>query len=271
MSDKHQHFQDLHRQEGCFLMPNAWDAGSAKALAAGGFPALGTTSAGLAYAMGRRDEADIIGLEAALDNIRAIASATDLPVSADFENGYGETPEAVAEAIRRCAQAGASGASIEDLPGDPARGLYAPDVAAARVAAAVDAARSLDRPFTITARAESYLVGVTDAPTDALARLKLYAHAGADCVYAPGVRDRDEIARLVQEAGAPLNVLVGIPGMGTNVEEMRTLGVRRLSIGGSLTRAAWRTVLDGIAQMQNGQFTFTDHVASDRQITEPFD
>lgn len=263
---KHQRFLDLHRTEGCFLMPNAWDAGSAKALAQAGFDALGTTSAGLAFALGRRDQAAEIGLDAALANIRAIASATDLPVSADFENGYADEPAGVADAIRRCAAAGAAGASIEDYAGQPETALYDEGLAVERIAAAVEAARGLDRPFTLTARCEAYLIGDPEAASTSLKRLKRYAEAGADCVYAPGVRDRAEIRRQVEETGAPVNVLVGMPGMGATLEEMRALGVRRLSVGGSLARLAWRAVFEGIDDLTQGRCAYPDRAASEREI-----
>ncbi|MEQ8603272.1 MAG: isocitrate lyase/phosphoenolpyruvate mutase family protein [Marivibrio sp.] len=266
MMDKHKGFRDLHRSEGCFVLANAWDAGSAKMLAAAGVQAIGTTSAGLAYALGERDEAEAIGLERALENIAEIVAASDLPVSADFENGYADSPAGVAYAIRRCAETGAAGASIEDLPGDPSRGLYDPGFAAERIAAAVEAARGLGRPFTVTARAESYLVGVPKAADDALDRLQRYAAEGADCVYAPGVRDRDEIRRLVEETGAPLNVLIGIKGMEASLDEMQALGVKRLSVGGALSRLAWRAVMDGIAELRDGRFTFPERMASDAEI-----
>jgi len=266
MMDKHKGFRDLHRAEGCFLLANAWDVGTARALAAAGVQAIGTTSAGLAYTLGERDDAEAIGLERALENIRMIAAATDLPVSADFENGYADSPAGVAYAIRRCAETGAAGASIEDLAGDPARGLYDPGFAAERIAAAVEAARGVGRPFTITARAESYLIGVPNAAEDALDRLQRYAAEGADCVYAPAVRDRDEIRRLVEETGAPLNVLVGIKGMDASMEEMQALGVRRLSLGGALARLAWKAVMTGIAELRDGRFSFADRVASDAEI-----
>lgn len=270
MSDRHQRFRDLHRAEGCFLMPNAWDAGSAMALAHAGFPALGTTSAGLAFALGKRDQAAAIGLDTALANIRAVAEASAAPVSADFENGYADDPEGVADAIRACAEAGASGASIEDYAGQPADGLYDEGLAVARIEAAVAAARGLDRPFTLTARCESYLIGLPDAAEVALARLARYAAAGADCVYAPGMRDRGEIERLVGETGAPLNVLVGTTRMEATLDEMRALGVRRLSIGGSLARLGWQAVFDGIEEMIDGRFTFAERAATEPSIMRRF-
>jgi 2-methylisocitrate lyase-like PEP mutase family enzyme len=191
-------------------------------------------------------------------------------VSADFENGYADDPDGVADAIRRCSEAGASGASIEDYAGTPAPGLYDPDLAVERVAAAVTAARGLDRPFTITARCEAYLIGMEAAASEARDRLTRYAEAGADCVYAPGVRDRAEIRRLVEETGAPVNVLVGIPDMQATIDEMRALGVRRLSVGGSLARIGWQAVFQAIDEMVGGTFGYAGRAAREVEIQRRF-
>jgi len=251
-------FRDLHAANGCFVMPNAWDVGSARLLAGMGFEALGSTSAGLALTRGHADQAALLPLDDTLANVAAMAHATPLPVSADFENGYADAPEQVAENIRRVAAAGAAGASIEDHTGSDARGLYEIEFAVERVAAAAEAARGLDRPFVLTARAECYLVGHEDAFRESLRRLQRFAEVGADCVYAPGVRDRDEIRVFVADAGAPVNVLVGMPGMNATLDEMRDLGVRRLSTGGSLMRATLAPLIEAAKEMQAGRFTFPD-------------
>ena len=253
-AEKGSAFAELHAG-GCFLMPNAWDAGSAKLLAAAGFKAIGTTSAGLALGLGRRDGIGAVTLDEALANVRAIAEAVPLPVSADFENAYADDPEGVAANVRRCAEAGAAGCSVEDWDG---RAFYPADLAAERVRAAVEAARSLDRPFTITARAEAFLYGMDDPLDAAIDRLQRFAAAGAECLYAPGVRDRDAIRRLVAASERPLNVLIGMAGMATTLDEMAGLGVRRLSAGAALYRAAQRGFVEAMTTLRAGRSAFAD-------------
>jgi len=274
-----QRFADLHKH-GCFIMPNAWNGGSAKILSGFGFPALGTTSAGLAFNRGHGDQAALLPLDDALANVEEIADAVSVPISADFENGYADSPDAVAANIRRVASAGAAGASIEDHTGDAAKGLYDIGLAVERIAAAVEAARGLSRPFVVTARAECYLVG-NEANfgvdlnegvfPEAMKRLKAYAEAGADCVYAPGVRDRDEIKAFVDDTGAPVNVLVGIPGMDATLGEMADLGVRRLSTGGSLMRSTLNPLLRACSDMQAGRFPFPDDAPSEKDLLKLFE
>lgn len=265
-----QRFLELHEQ-GCFMMPNAWNGGSAKILAGFGFPAIGTTSAGLAYSRGHADAASLLPLDDALANIEEIASATDIPVSADFEDGYADSPEAVAANIRRVAATGAAGASIEDYTGDPTRGLYDIGEATERVAAAIEAASSLTHPFVITARSECYLTGHEQPFAESLRRLQAFADAGAPCVYAPGVKNRDEIRAMAADAGAPLNVLVGLPDMNATLDEMADLGVRRLSVGGSLMRATLNPLLRACQDMQNGQFPFPDDAPSNADVVRLLD
>lgn len=269
-----QRFMELHTQ-GCFVMPNAWNAGSAKILAAFGFPALGTTSAGLALSRGHGDQVSALPLEATLVNIAEIADAAALPVSADFENGYADLPEDVAANVRRAASSGAAGASIEDYSGRPdfgdRQGLYDPGLAAERIAAAVEAAENLVRPFVITARSECYLVGHERPFEESMKRLQAYAAAGAHCVYAPGVRERGEIKTMASDAGAPLNVLVGLPGMDATLSEMAGLGVRRLSVGGSLMRATLEPLLRACRDMQAGRFPFPDDAPSETDLLKLFD
>ncbi|MEQ8667034.1 MAG: isocitrate lyase/phosphoenolpyruvate mutase family protein [Rhodospirillales bacterium] len=262
-------FKDLHR-DGCFIMPNAWNAGSAKILAGMGFEAIATTSAGLALTRGHGDQTADLPLDATLDNIAEISNAVSLPVSADFENGYADNPEGVAANIRQAAASGAVGASIEDHTGDEIRGLYDIVLAAERVAAAVEAASNLIHPFVVTARAECYLVGYENAFEESMKRLKAYADAGAHCVYSPGVRDRDEIRAFCSDAGAPVNVLVGMPGMNATLDEMRDLGVRRLSTGGSLMRATLAPLVQAARDMAEGRFPFPDDAVPEAEVLKLF-
>jgi 2-methylisocitrate lyase-like PEP mutase family enzyme len=212
------------------VIPNPWDAGSARVLAALGFSALATTSSGFAFTLGRRDGE--VTLDEVVDHVRAVDRATPLPVSVDLENGYGPRPEDAARAIARAADAGAVGGSIEDY--DPEGGIYAIDHATERVAAAAEAARRLDFPFTLTARAENHIRGNPDLG-DTIARLQAYERAGADVVYAPGLREADEIRAVCDATSKPLNVLAR-PGM--SMSEIVDAGARRVSVGGALTWAA---------------------------------
>lgn len=232
--DKVARFRALHAQPGAFVMPNPWDAGSARLLAGLGFPALATTSAGLAFSLGRRDGA--AGLAETLANARAIVAATTLPVSADLENGFGHAPDDCARTLRAAAEAGLAGGSIEDATGDPAKPIYEFRHAVERIAAAAEVARAL--PFVLTARAENFLHGRPDLD-DTIARLQAFAAAGAEVLYAPGLRELSQI-RAVCEAleGFPVNVVIGLVGRPFTVAELAAAGVRRISLGGSLARTA---------------------------------
>jgi 2-methylisocitrate lyase-like PEP mutase family enzyme len=222
-------FRALHDGEP-FVIPNPWDAGSARVLAALGFKALATTSSGLAFTLGRRDGAATLDDVAA--HVSALTDATDLPVAADLENGYGPQPRDVAAAIARAAEAGAVGGSVEDW--DPGGGLYPLDHAVERVAAAVEAAGALDFPFTLTARAENHIRGNPDLD-DTIARLQAYERAGADVLYAPGLRNGAEISAVAQATSKPLNVLAH-PGL--TMSEIAASGGQRVSVGGALTWVA---------------------------------
>lgn len=250
-------FRELHRS-GCFVLPNAWNGGSAKLLAAAGLPAIATTSAGLAYSLGCRDAAGELGLEDCLANIREIASAVALPVSADFENAYAHEPDGVAANVRRCIEAGAVGCTIEDWSGDPALGFYDASLATERISASLEAAEASGIAFTITARSEAKLHGRPEPLKEAIERLNRFAEVGAHCLYAPGFTDRGELATLISEVDGPVNVLVGIAGMGASLDEMRDLGARRISVGGSLMRRAMTAAVDAAAEMAEGRFTFAD-------------
>lgn len=261
-------FQQLHRRDGAFVIPNPWDIGSARLLAQLGFPALATTSAGYAFSRGLPDNA--VGRAQMLLHLAEIAGAVDLPVSADLENGFGAAPECVAESIRMAAAAGVVGASIEDATGDPAAPLYPLAQAVERIEAAVAAARELDFPFTLTARAENYLVGRPDL-NDTIARLQAYQAAGADVLFAPGLSRREDIATVVKEIERPLNVIMGMVGVPLTVADLAALGVRRISVGGSLARAALGALLRAATEIRDqGSFGYAADAISFRDINAMF-
>jgi 2-methylisocitrate lyase-like PEP mutase family enzyme len=246
-ADKARAFRALHEGE-TFVIPNPWDAGSAKALAALGFEALATTSSGFAFTLGRHDGGATLG--EVVEHIRLVDAATPLPVSADLENGYGREPADAAEAITRSAEAGAVGGSIEDF--DPAEGLYEAGFAAERVAAAVEAARGLGFPYTLTARAENHIRGNPDLD-DTIARLLAYEAAGADVLYAPGLRTVEEIAAVCDAVSRPVNVLAR-PKLST--AEIAGAGARRISLGGSLAWVGTAAFVDSAVQIRDrGDFS----------------
>ena len=242
-------FSQLHRQDGLLIMPNPWDAGSAKMLAGLGFQALATTSAGLAFSLGRRDAEGAVSRDEALANAHDIVAATVLPVSADLENGYGDGPEDCAHTLRLAAAAGLVGGSIEDATGRADAPIYAFELAVERIRASAAAVRSLDFPFTLTARAENYLHGYADLD-DTIRRLVAYAEAGADVLYAPGLTQRDEIVAVVQAvAPHPVNVLVGSPSLRLSLDELAELGVKRVSLGSNLARVAYGAFLQAATSL----------------------
>jgi 2-methylisocitrate lyase-like PEP mutase family enzyme len=249
--------QALHRRQGIFVVPNPWDAGSARLLAHLGFEALATTSAGLAFSLGKADGLSVVTRGDTLDNARTIVEATDLPVTADLENGYGDEPETCAETIRLAAGAGLVGGSIEDATGDPADPIYPLELAVERVKAAVAAARSLQVPFTLTARAENLIHGRPDL-NDTIRRLEAFAAAGADVLYAPGLTTREEIDAVVRAvAPKPVNVVMGLSKGFFTLNELADLGVRRVSLGSSLARAAYGAFLRAAEEIHDkGSFTF---------------
>lgn len=231
-------FRELHR-EGTFLLANVADAGTARALAAAGVSAIATTSSGHAATIGRPDAAGAVTMEEHAEHTAALAAAADVPLNVDAENGYGHDPEDVTAAVRRFAATGAAGMGIEDWSGDVQRGLYDAALAAARIEAAVDAARGLDRPFVITGRTEVLLYGHEGGIDEALRRLQSFADVGADCLYAPGTWDLDTVRAVVDGAGGPVNILAPL-GSKFTVEELAEVGARRISIGGSLYSAQVR-------------------------------
>ena len=233
-ADKARAFRALHEASVPFVIPNPWDIGSARLLEALGFRALATTSAGYAFTLGLPDNA--VGREQMIRHLAELAPSTDLPVSADLENGFGDDPETVAETIRMAAATGVVGGSIEDATTRSDEPIYPQSQAVERVAAAVDAARSLAFPFVLTARAENYLYGRRDLD-DTIRRLQAYEAAGADVLYAPGLRAIEDVRAICAAVSRPVNVLAG-PGF--TVEQLAEAGVRRVSLGGALSRAALR-------------------------------
>jgi 2-methylisocitrate lyase-like PEP mutase family enzyme len=255
-AEKAERFRALHARPGVFVIPNPWDAGTARVLASLGFEALTTTSAGMAFTLGRRDGA--VTRADALANAKAIAHAVDLPVAGDLENGFGHSPAEAAETIRLAAAAGLVGGSIEDSSGDPSRPIYDFDHSVERVAAAVEAARALPFPFVLVGRAENFLHGRPDLD-DTIRRLQAFERAGADALFAPGLTKAEDIKAVCAAVGKPVNVVMGIKGVRLSVEELAALGVRRISLGTSLCRAAIAGLFKAAREIrEQGTFGFAD-------------
>jgi 2-methylisocitrate lyase-like PEP mutase family enzyme len=268
-TDKATRFRALHAGPGAFVIPNPWDAGSARVLAGLGFQALATSSGASAGVVGRRDGK--VTRDEMLAHARAIVAATDLPVSADMEKGFGDAPAVVAETIRLAAAAGLVGGSIEDATGDKARPLYDFAQATERVAAAAEAARALPFAFTLTARAENFLHGIADLK-DTLRRLEAYADAGADVLYAPGLTKLDDIAAVVRAvAPRPVNAIMGLAGATTSLAALEQIGVRRVSVGSALARAAYGAFLRAAREIrEQGTFRFADDAVPFADINAMF-
>ncbi|MFL5532936.1 MAG: oxaloacetate decarboxylase [Gemmatimonadales bacterium] len=248
---RRQRFRELH-QSGCFLIPNPWDIGSARILARLGFPALATTSSGFAWSQGRRD--NHITLDQALAHMQEISSAVDLPINADFEGGFAVEPEDVALNVSAATQTEVSGLSIEDSTGDSDKPLFDFDLAVERIRAARRAIDQSGSGILLVGRSEGFIVGQPDL-RETIRRLTAYAEAGADCLYPPGIRSREEISAVVKAVSPkPVNVLVGSDF--TTVGELAKLGVRRISVGGALARAAWGGFLQAAKEIASeGSFT----------------
>lgn len=236
--EKAERFRAMHRPGAAFVMPNAWDLGSARMMAGLGFEALATTSAGFAFSQGVADRVGITPREAALAHCREMAAAVAVPVSADLEDGFGAAPDAVAETVRLAAGTGLVGCTIEDVTGDREAPIFPFDAALARIEAAVTAARVLDFPFTLTARAENFLHGRPDLD-DTIRRLQAFEAAGADVLYAPGLPDMAAIRVVCDAVAAPVNVVIGIRPKGLTVDALKAAGVARVSLGSSLARTAY--------------------------------
>ncbi|HYV49427.1 MAG TPA: isocitrate lyase/phosphoenolpyruvate mutase family protein [Myxococcaceae bacterium] len=265
-------FRTLH-ESGCFLLPNPWDIGSARYLKHLGFKALASTSAGFAYSRGLPDSVTAIPCEAVLAHVAELAAATDLPVNADFQNGYAHEPEGVAANVSRCARTGVAGLSIEDSTGDKARPLYERALAVERVRAARAAIDASGTGVVLTARCEAWLVGHPEPGREALDRLVAFADAGADCLFAPGVRDPATIAELVRAvAPRPLNVIVSSPGPGLTLARLTELGVRRISVGSALARVAWGAFMRAAKSvLETGAFDGLSGLASFAELNQIFE
>lgn len=263
-ADKAIAFRALHERDNAFVIPNPWDAGTARILASLGFEALASTSAGYAFSVGVPDY--FVSRDRMLAHLKELVQATDLPVSADLESGYGETLNAVAQTYRMAADAGLVGASIEDATGQPDNPIHDLAYAVERVTAAIEAVRGLPFPFTLTARAENHLHGRTDLK-DTIRRLQAYQDAGADVLYAPGLRTREEITAVVSALDRPVNVLMGSAGIRFNMTELSEMGVKRISVGSAFSRAALGAVLRASQEiLKDGTFTFGEDAVSYRDM-----
>ena len=263
--DRSERFKALHERDGAFVIPNPWDLGSARLLAALGFEALATTSAGFANSLGRLDGE--VSRAEAIEHCRALCASVDLPVSADLENCFADDPAEAAATILAGAEVGLVGGSIEDYTGDPSNPIYDFNLAIERVHAAAEAARSLDFPFTLTARAENLLRGRADLD-DTVRRLQAFEAAGADVLYAPALKTLDEVQLVTGALKKPVNVLAP-PLRGVTVEELAEAGAKRISLGGALARATITALLRASAEMrERGSFTWAADLASTAEVAK---
>ncbi|HEY1955875.1 MAG TPA: isocitrate lyase/phosphoenolpyruvate mutase family protein [Polyangiaceae bacterium] len=267
-------FRRLH-ESGCFVAPNPWDRGSAVILERLGFRALASSSAGFAFSRGLTDSALALDRAAVLDHLRDLVAATTVPVNADYQAGYGDDPRAVAESVRLCVETGIGGLSIEDATGDVAAPLFPLDVAVARLRAAreaIDASPGSGRHVVLTARAECHLVGHPDPLPESIARLRAYAAAGADVLFAPGLRDAESMRAVIEAvAPKPVNVLVGA-SLGLRVSDVAALGARRISVGSAFARVAWSAFLASAKEvLASGDFGSFDGLPSTHEMSRWFE
>lgn len=261
-------FRDLHHRPGAFVIPNPWDVGSARILFGMGFKALATTSAGFAFSRGRRDGE--VTRDEVIAHCREIVAATPLPVSADLEKGFGDRPQDVADTIRLAGEAGLAGASIEDFTGDPDQPIFDFTLAVERVSAAVEAARAIAPDFVFTARAENFLCGRPDLD-DTLRRLQAFEAAGADVLYAPGLKDIETIRTVCAGVSKPVNVVMGLPGTTFTVEDLVASGVKRISVGSSLARLVYGEMIAAAGEIrEHGTFTFAERAPGFKAVTRYF-
>jgi 2-methylisocitrate lyase-like PEP mutase family enzyme len=272
--DNRERFVELHRQ-GCFLLPNAWDVGSARILAAAGFPAIATTSAGVAFSLGRPDHdfledgAGRVDRDTMLGRVGEIVAAVDVPVSADLEEGYGASPEAVADTIRRTIATGAAGGNIEDFTGQHTTPLFDRELAVDRIRAARAAVDAAGEPFVLVGRADPLLVGQPIG--EAIDRANAYLAAGAHCAFVPGAADAATIGTLVRELDGPLNVVMGLSGNALSLADLRELGVRRVTVGGSIARAMYQGLLRAARELADrGTFSYADDQISQNELNAIF-
>lgn len=265
-AEKGKIFRDLHERNHAFIIPNPWDMGTARLLAHLGFEALATTSAGYAFSVGQRD--NTIDRDRMMSHVAEILSATDLPVSADLENGFGDSPETVADTIRLAVSAGLAGCSIEDMKSD--HSIYELELAVERIRVSAAVLRALPFTFTLTGRAENYLVGRPDL-RDTIQRLQAYQEAGADVLYAPGLKSKEDIVSVVRSVDRPVNVVMGLQGVQLGLKELSEIGVKRVSVGSALSRAALGAFLRAAREMKtHGTFTFAEEAVSYKEISDMF-
>ncbi len=268
IAEKRRIFRKLH-ESGCFVIPNPWDAGTARYLQHLGFKALATTSSGAAFSMGLPDADWALTRDPMLAHIRTIVQTSDLPVNADFESGYADVPAELAENVRLYVETGVAGLSIEDSTGEPSSPLYAFDLAVARIRAVRAAIDRAGSDVLLVGRTEGFIAGVPDLD-EAIRRLTAYAAAGADCLYAPGIRTREQIAAIVDAvAPKPVNLLIGAP-IGLTVKDAADLGVRRISVGGALSRAAWGGFIRAARGLAAGKFDAFADAASGAELNRLF-
>jgi 2-methylisocitrate lyase-like PEP mutase family enzyme len=266
VAEKRAAFRALH-ESGCFMLPNPWDIGSARYLETLGFKALATTSSGFAWSMGHADNS--VTRDAVLAHLRTIVDATDLPVNADFESGFGANPDEVAESVRLAVETGVAGLSIEDSTGDASAPLMSVDVAVERIKAARRAIDANGGDTLLIGRAENFFAGAPDID-DAIARLKAYADAGADCLYAPGIKTREQIEAVVKAVGPkPVNLLIGGVSEFT-LSDVAAMGVRRISVGGGLARAAWGGFMRAAQGLADGRFDGFKDAAAGNELNGIF-
>ncbi len=261
-------FRSLHETDSVLVVPNPWDVGSARILAASGFKALATTSAGMAFGMGVREST--VSKELTLAHCQAIVNATPLPVSADLEKGFGDTPESVAECIRAAAAIGLAGCSIEDHTGDANHPIYERSLAVERISAAVEAVQQLEHDFVLTARCESLLWGKPNID-DVIHRLSAFSNVGADVLYAPGLYDLDTIKTVCSSVDKPVNVVMGMPGITFSVEQLAQAGVKRISVGSAMARVAYGSLINAANDIvDKGHFNFTSNAIGFSELESYF-
>lgn len=261
-------FRALHKEDGAFIIPNPWDVGTARILASLGFKALATTSAGLAFSLGVPE--GTVARDQVLEHCRAIASATDLPVSADLEKGFGDSPESAAHTIRAAAETGLAGCSIEDHTNRRDDPIFEFALAVERIAAAAEAARALPHDFVLTARCENFLWNRPDLD-DTIRRLQAFEKAGADVLYAPGLHDLDTIRLVCASVGRPVNVVMGMPGATFGVAELAGVGVKRISVGSALCRLAFGAFVRAAREMMTaGTFAFSSEAIGFSELESYF-
>lgn len=274
---KAQEFHNLHTNDGCFLMPNAWDSGSAKMLVATGFKTIGTTSAGVAFSLGRPDNIFCsagarVDRESMISEVHAIASSVSVPVNADLEGGFGDSPEIVAKTIQLAIDAGAVGGNIEDYTGVEESPLYETSLAVERIQAARETIDASGMPFVLVGRTDRLNINQPDGFSEAVLRANLYREAGADCLFAPGASDLATVSELVKEINGPINVVMGLSGSELSVTQLKEAGVRRISIGGSLARAVYYQIQKAAEEMfKEGTFSFAQNQLPQSELNKIFE